>query len=171
MGKRSWHILRVKAGHEFEVASIFSCFNAYLPVATSKRVNRRTRATHIAHFPVFSGYVFIHLEGVHSLDLSSVASKVHGFLRNGQKTPLTLSEADIEWMMRLEEDMYKAPVDDAKAMFQIGQRVSFKKLEDPTGALKGIIKRVYKDHVEVDIGGPFKPLKVQGDSLHTLSSV
>ena len=169
---RAWHILRVKPTYEVAVAAEYSWCHAYLPIATTKHINRRNRTSRLSSIPMFPGYVFVLIRDPFSLDLSPVWSKTYGFLRNGLNEPLTITEDDISHMMELEQDMYKVPVRDASAMFEIGQRVKFAKLTQGSGeALSGVVDSVFPDHITVSTEGPFRPIVVRGDALRTLSPV
>ncbi len=102
MDDSRWHILKVKPGCEDAVAA--SCgAPAYVPRHRVEKFNRKLRKVVRYVTALIPGFVFVLLRA--PSDLARLPEKrVHGFLRNGDKTPATLTKRAFDLLKRVEAD-------------------------------------------------------------------
>ena len=100
MDDSRWHILKVKSGCEDAVAAACGA-PAYVPRQRVKTFHRRFRKV-VSHIRMMlPGFVFIKLRAPSDLALF-MPSKVYGFLRNVDRSPVILSEKSFKELRLME---------------------------------------------------------------------
>lgn len=124
MDDSHWHILKVKPGHEDAVAATCGA-PAYVPRHTVSYFNRRMRK--VVHYvkALIPGFVFVLLRAPSDFRHPKT-SLVYGFMRNGDRTPATLTRRAFEALRVVEREANAPKREEAPAKVakpRVGDRV------------------------------------------------
>lgn len=102
MDDSRWHILKVKPGHEDAVAALCGV-PAYVPRRSVEYFNRRMRKVVRYVKALLPGFVFVKV-GAPSELRRPETRLIYGFMRNGDRTPATLTPAAFEALRVVERE-------------------------------------------------------------------
>ena len=170
-----WYILQAYAGHENKVKQLIESQlkvkkmaelveEIFIPseeVTTKK--HGKTRTNQVTYFP---GYILIKMRLTDNLwHLLRNVPKVSGFVGGEQKSPMPVSEKELEEIRgQIQSGLKQAEID---STFSAGQKVMV--IEGPFAEFNGIIDAVDQEHnkltVLVSIFGRSTPLELEFDKV------
>lgn len=102
MDDSRWHILRVKPGREDAVAALCGA-PAYVPRHRVEKFNRKMRKVVRYVTALLPGFVFVLIRAPSDMRWLP-ENEAFGFLRNGDKTPATLTKKAFDLLKQVEAD-------------------------------------------------------------------
>ncbi len=141
----NWYAIYVKSRHEFHVFERLSRSNidAFLP--TVERLSRWKDRKKIVNFPLFPGYLFVHISKSYNNILTVLKTNgVVRFLGISPRNPEHIPEEQITSLKRLLEN--KACLDTYPYLKE-GQRVKIKR--GPLAGVEGILIEKLEQHMLV----------------------
>jgi hypothetical protein len=122
---KPWHILRVVSGTERTVAMRLG-LPAYVPHRLHTSFNRRHRRVTEKLLPALPGMIFIRVPDPRAVGV--ISPGVLGWMRDGTRAFISLTQQDYKDMRRLEADVWCAerrPVSEGP-VHRVGDRITFK---------------------------------------------
>lgn len=162
----SWYALHVRSRHEFQVYDRLTKTGteAFLPVV--KRLNRWKDRKKFINFPLFSGYLFIHIADNHEERLSVLKTKAVVRLLGTAGRPEPVPEEQILSLKRLADN--KASLDPYPYLKE-GRRVRIRR--GPLTGVEGILIEKTGQHIlvlSVDIIQQGAGLKIEASEVEAV---
>lgn len=165
--KKCWYAIHVKSRHEFKVLDRLTGIGikAFLPVV--ERLSNWKDRKKLVAFPLFPGYMFVHIARNHDNMLSVLKTKsVVRFLGMVPGEPETVPDDQIIRLQRLVESKEEL---DPYPYLKEGQRVRIKK--GPLAAMEGILVERAGKHLlvlSVDILRQGVSLKIDASEVESI---
>lgn len=160
-----WHILRVRSGTEKQVA-MASGFPCYVPQAIHVYFNRRLRKMVQYATPMLPGFVFVKLRAPADF-IVPPCSDIFGFMRNGDKTPATLSARAFVGLRAVEDGLREtalAPTPVVSRKHQINDRVTIK-MPGSSQSMEALVTEIRDNKVFAELMGSFMRVEISRDAL------
>ncbi|MBF0466460.1 MAG: UpxY family transcription antiterminator [Nitrospirae bacterium] len=142
---KNWYVVHVRARHEFKVLCLLTNAGIDVFLATIERLRRWKDRNKLVSFPLFPGYLFVHIHRMpKEILFVSKLSGVVGFLGMVAGEPESVPEEQISSLKRLAEFKIKA---DPYPYLKEGQRVRIKR--GPLAGVEGILDKKTGQHVLV----------------------
>jgi transcription antitermination factor NusG len=162
-----WYAVHVKSRHEFRVRDRLkkAGIEAFLPVV--ERINRWKDRRKLVSFPLFPGYLFVHIHKIYEEMLTVL--KTHGVVRFLGITPGEPEAVSEEQIISLKRLLENKEAIDPYPYLKEGQRVRIKR--GPLKGVEGLLVEKAGKHIlvlSVDILRQGLSLKIDASDVESL---